>query len=172
MNIGNGVERHRGRRPTKRRSVRAPETRHPGGRPTKRTPAITKRIAEAISFGLTDEDAAALVKIDDLTLTRWRKIPEFCRAIKCAVATRKLARLQRIEAGEPGWQGSAWSIERQDPKRFAPPQVQLSQQMSVTKNDNLFIWTQQHTALPAPKGNDTSAPLELEDIEFFCEGEI
>ena len=99
---------------------------HPGGRPTKRTPEITARIAEAISFGLTDDEAAAVVGIDDDTLTQWRKIPEFSGAIKRAVAARKLTRLKRIEAGEPGWQGTAWAMERQYPERFAKPEIQLN----------------------------------------------
>jgi hypothetical protein len=102
------------------------DTKHPGGRPTKRTPEITARIAEAISFGLSDEETAGLVGIDDDTLTQWRKIPEFSGAIKSAVANRKLARLKRIEAGEPGWQGTAWAMERQYPERFAKPEIQLN----------------------------------------------
>jgi integrase len=58
------------------------EPKHPGGRPTKRTPEITDQICEAISYGLTDEEVAAMVGIDDSTLTRWKKDPEFCGAIK------------------------------------------------------------------------------------------
>lgn len=95
---------------------------HPGGRPTKRTAKITEQICEAISYGLTDEDVAAIVGIDDSTLTRWKKEPEFCGAIKKAVALRKLNRLKRIEKGEHGWQGTAWAMERQDPERFGPPE--------------------------------------------------
>jgi len=64
--------------------------------------------------------------IDDDTLTQWRQIPEFSGAIKSAVATRKLTRLKRIDAGEPGWQGTAWSLERQFPERFARPEIQLN----------------------------------------------
>ena len=118
---------------------------HPGGRPTKRTPEITALIAEAISFGLTDEEAAALVGIDDDTLTQWNKIPEFSGAIKRAVATRKLARLKRIEAGETGWQGTAWSLERQFPERFARPEIQLDLgrvSADSQKRENLLIWLQ------------------------------
>ena len=66
------------------------------------------------------------MRIDDDTLTQWRKIPEFSGAIKSAVATRKVARLKRIEAGEPGWQGTAWAMERQYPERFARPEIQLN----------------------------------------------
>jgi hypothetical protein len=101
------------------------ELRRPGGRPTKRTAKITEQICEGISYGLTDEEVAALVGIDDYTLTRWKKDPEFCGAIKNAQATRLLIRLKRIEKGEPGWQGTAWAMERQDPERFGSPAARL-----------------------------------------------
>ena len=100
---------------------------HPGGRPSKRTAETIEKIVEAISFGLTDQEAADFARIDDLTMTRWRKIPEFCRAIKSAVATRKLIRLKRVEKGETGWQGSAWALERQSPERFARPEILINQ---------------------------------------------
>ena len=122
-----------------------PDGKRLDGRPTKRTPEITALIAEAISFGLTDEEAAALVGIDDDTLTQWKKIPEFSGAIKRAVATRKLARLKRIEAGETGWQGTAWSLERQFPERFARPEIQLNLgrvSADSHKRENLSIWLQ------------------------------
>jgi hypothetical protein len=32
-------------------------------------------------------------------------------------------RLERIEAGEQGWQGTAWALERLHPARFARPEV-------------------------------------------------
>jgi hypothetical protein len=59
-----------------------PDGKHPGGRPTKRTPEITALIAEAISFGLTDEEAAALVGIDDDTLTQWKRSRSFPGRLK------------------------------------------------------------------------------------------
>jgi hypothetical protein len=98
---------------------------HEGGRPTKRTTKMTEQICEGISYGLTDEEVAALVGIDDSTLTRWKKEPEFCGAIKKAQATRLLIRLKRIEKGERGWQGTAWAMERQDPERFGSPEARL-----------------------------------------------
>jgi len=46
------------------------EPKHPGGRPTKRTSEITEQICAAISYGLTDEEVAAMVGIDDSTEVR------------------------------------------------------------------------------------------------------
>ena len=56
-------------------------------------------------------------------MTEWRKDPEFSGAIKRATAQRLLLRLERIEAGEQGWQGTAWALERLYPQRFARPEV-------------------------------------------------
>ena len=93
------------------------------GRPTKRTPEMVAKIAEAIAIGLTDEEASLLAGIDPDTMTEWRKSPEFSGAIKRAGAQRLLMRLERIEAGEQGWQGTAWALERLYPQRFARPEV-------------------------------------------------
>jgi hypothetical protein len=112
------------------------EPKHPGGRPSKRTPEITDQICEAISYGLTDEEVAALVGIDDSTLTSWKKIPEFSGAIKSAVAARKLARLKRIESGESGWQGTAWAMERQFPDQFSAPEVQFRRTLVLAAKAN------------------------------------
>jgi hypothetical protein len=57
------------------------------------------------------------------TMTEWRKDPEFSEAIEKATAERLLLRLNRIEAGEQGWQGTAWALERIYPHRFARPEV-------------------------------------------------
>ena len=93
------------------------------GRPTKRTPEVVARIAEAIAIGLTDEEAGLLAGINPDTMTEWRKDPEFSGAIKRAGAQRLLLRLERIEAGEQGWQGTAWALERLHSARFARPEV-------------------------------------------------
>jgi hypothetical protein len=49
--------------------------------------------------------------------------PEFSEAIERATAQRLLLRLGRVEAGEQGWQGTAWALERLHPARFARPEV-------------------------------------------------
>ena len=93
------------------------------GRPTKRTPEVVAKIAKAVSIGLTDGEAALLAGINPDTMTEWRKDSEFSGAIKRATAKRLLMRLDRIEAGEQGWQGTAWALERLYPERFARPEV-------------------------------------------------
>ena len=42
-----------------------------------------------------------------------------------------MMRLERIEAGEQGWQGTAWALERLHPSRFARPEAQFAQQINV-----------------------------------------
>jgi hypothetical protein len=92
-------------------------------------------LADHISAGLTDEEAAALEGISADCITRWRKANrEFCGTIKRAEAQRLKARLARIERGEPGWQGTAWALERIYPKRFSRPDIQLAQQINVGSN--------------------------------------
>jgi hypothetical protein len=94
------------------------------GRPTLYTPELANRLADHIAAGLTDEEAAALEDISCDCISRWRKSnPEFCVAIKKAEAGRLVLRLKRIEAGEQGWQGTAWALERLYPARFARPEV-------------------------------------------------
>jgi hypothetical protein len=110
---------------------------HPGGRPSKRTEKITEQICEGISYGLTDEEVAALVGVDDSTLTRWKKEPEFCGAIKKAQAMRLLIRLKRIEKGESGWQGTAWAMERQNPERFGSPEARLRRRDEVNEDETV-----------------------------------
>ena len=93
------------------------------GRPTKRTPEVVAKIAAAIASGLTDREAGILAGIRHDTMTEWRKDPEFSEAIEKATAERLLLRLKRIEAGDVGWQGTAWALERIYPHRFARPEV-------------------------------------------------
>ena len=45
------------------------------------------------------------------------------RNSKKAEASRLRLRLERIEAGEQGWQGCGWSLERLYPQRFARPEI-------------------------------------------------
>jgi hypothetical protein len=84
---------------------------------------VVAAIAQAIAQGLTDREAGLLAGVRHDTMTEWRKDPEFSEAIEKATAERLLLRLNRIEAGEQGWQGTAWALERIYPHRFARPEV-------------------------------------------------
>jgi hypothetical protein len=107
------------------------------GRPTLYTPELANRLADYIAAGLTDEEAAALEDISCDCISRWRKSnPEFCVAIKKAEAGRLVLRLKRIEAGQQGWQGTAWALERLYPHRFAWPEV-MNQIAVVNQGDKV-----------------------------------
>ena len=85
------------------------------------TAELVGKIATLIARGLTDEQAAAVCDVSDKTITNWRKKPEFFRAVKKATAIRLVQRLQRIEEGKRGWQGTAWALERLHREQFSPP---------------------------------------------------
>jgi hypothetical protein len=87
-------------------------------------------------LGLADDEAASLAGISDLTLTTWRKDPEFLRKIKNAVSTRLAMRLSKIESGADGWQGTAWLLERLYPSRFSRPEVQISLRNTFNQTTN------------------------------------
>jgi hypothetical protein len=99
------------RKRTSKRQIRK-RSRKGEGRPRKRTPKVVATIAGAIATGLTDREAGLLAGIRHDTMTDWRKDPEFSEVIEKATAERLLLRLNRIEAGEQGWQGTAWALER------------------------------------------------------------
>jgi hypothetical protein len=63
------------------------------------------------TFGCGFEGSCAF-HAEDSPTTEWRKDPEFSEAIEKATAERLLLRLNRIEAGEQGWQGTAWALGR------------------------------------------------------------
>jgi len=119
--------------PTGKRSKRG---RLSEGRPTKCTPEVTACIAESISLGLTDHEAAAIAGVSLFTLSRWRRDPEFSDALRKATAIRLQNRLKTIESRVDNWQAVGWLVERQLPSRFARPEIQLNliQQNNVTAN--------------------------------------
>jgi hypothetical protein len=121
------------------------------GRPTLYTSTLANRLAEHISTGLTDEEAAAIEGISADCLTRWRKSkPEFCGTLKKAEALRLKYRLARVEAGGQGWQGTAWALERIYPQRFSRPDIQLAQQINVASTDTLTEFLQRIRAGKEP----------------------
>ena len=99
--------------------------RHPGGRPSKRTDEVEAKICEGLSYGLSNLEVAALVNIDESTFYAWSQDPAFQERIAGAKAERKLVWIKNIEAGEKGWVGSAWLLERCDPLKWARPEISL-----------------------------------------------
>ena len=136
------------------------------GRPNKRTPEVVAKIAEAIAIGLTDEEASLLAGINSDTMTEWRKDPEFSGAIKKATAQRLLLRLERIEAGEQGWQGTAWALERLYPHRFARPEVM--NQIAVV-NQGGKVSTERIIVLP---GEEFDALIGRPDYHLCENGDL
>jgi len=120
-------------RPTGKRSRRG---RLSEGAPTKRTRKITDCIAESISLGLTDEEAAAIADIKAPTLSQWRRIPEFAEALKKATALRLRDRLLLINARVENWQAISWLVERQFPTRFSRPEIQISLSNTFNQTTN------------------------------------
>jgi hypothetical protein len=118
------------------------------GRPTKRTAEVIAKIAQAVAIGLTDEEASLLAGVNPDTMSEWRKDPEFSGAIKKATAQRLLLRLKRIEAGEQGWQGIAWALERLSVARFSESPAQANEDVLRRPGDQLpadqlpgfFLW--------------------------------
>jgi hypothetical protein len=113
------------------------------GRPSKLTPAVMAKLKEAFSYGLNDDQAAAVAGVSDVTLTIWKRRPEFMAEIREAINQRLLVRLKRIEEGENGWQGCGWILERLLPRQWAKPEVLIA----VQNNLNVGIGAQNFEAL-------------------------
>jgi hypothetical protein len=113
------------------------------GRPTKLTPQVKAKLKEAFSYGLNDDQAAAVAGVSDVTLTLWKRRPEFMAEIREAINERLLVRLKRIEAGENGWQGCGWILERLLPRQWAKPEVLIA----VQNNLNVGVGAQNFEAL-------------------------
>ena len=104
------------------------------GRPSKLTPAVLAKLKEAFAYGLNDDQAAAVAGVSDVTLTLWKRRPEFMAEIREAINERLLVRLKRIEEGENGWQGCGWILERLLPRQWAKPEVLIAVQNNLTLN--------------------------------------
>jgi hypothetical protein len=91
----------------------------------------------------------------------------FSDAVESAKAERSLIRLERIEEGARGWEGSAWLKEREDPRRFAKPEVQIAfinQQQNAVPKDHAFFLTKME-GTPAPKQLPANSHLDLSFAE-------
>jgi hypothetical protein len=93
--------------------------RNAGGRPTKRTAEITAKIAEAISFGMTNKQASALVGINPDTLAEWMHIAEFRAAVESAVEARHLLRLKKNLSQAPVLEDASLHQENGGPPLYS-----------------------------------------------------
>ena len=90
-------------------------------RPTKLTEALTAKICELLSEGLSQTKVCDMVDISMDAFARWMKDnAEFSGAVKKAKAECERWHLNQIKAGsrEGHWQASAWYLERTNPKTY------------------------------------------------------
>jgi hypothetical protein len=105
------------------------------GRPSKLTPTVMAKLKEAFSYGLNDDQAAAVAGVSDVTRTIWKRNPAFMAELRGAINERLLVRLKRIEAGDNGWQGCGWILERLLPRQWAKPEVLVAIQNTMNVNN-------------------------------------
>lgn len=99
----------------------------PGGRPTKLTPEVELVILDAIEKGNYRATAAALAGVHRNTLLAWERwgeegkepYAEFVCAVQRAEARAESELLERVKIADPGWQGSAWLLERRWAHRWS-----------------------------------------------------
>jgi len=90
------------------------------GRPTKlHDDELRESLERALRAGATERTAAELAGIHPQTLRNWirsaREDPDrqvFGRELLRARAEGEVSCLERVESGEPGWQGAAWVAAR------------------------------------------------------------
>jgi transposase len=83
-------------------------------------------VLDGYAAGLSLDDCADLAGLERKTLPAWLQKAErglqpyvqFRLELRRAAAERKLTRLRRIEGGEAGWQGAAWTLERLHQEQF------------------------------------------------------
>lgn len=115
------------------------------GRPSKATPETRARILDYLRRGLFAESAARLAGISERTFYEWLERsdagdPEFAgfsAAVKRATDEAEDDALRRIREGSPGWQGSAWFLERRLRDRWHPPRVDTGPAAGTTVTVNM-----------------------------------
>jgi hypothetical protein len=84
----------------------------PGPHPTV-TDQVKKQLIESVQVGLSLADALCMLGISRAAFIRARQAdPQFGQGIKSASSRGKDYHLRRIYRGDPGWQSSAWFLER------------------------------------------------------------
>jgi DNA-binding XRE family transcriptional regulator len=89
------------------------------GRPSKYNEETVRAILDAIQYGCTKTEAAAVVNINRDTVNNWEhEYPEFAEAIKIA-EQKQIAFLVKSISESKDWRAAAWLLERRHPDRFS-----------------------------------------------------
>lgn len=97
------------------------------GRPTKLTLDLQAKLCKDLESGISRPAASARAGIPERTFYRWLKRGkhaasglywQFCQEIKKAEANLEKFHIDRLALGLPGWQSSAWLLERKWPERW------------------------------------------------------
>jgi hypothetical protein len=122
-----------------------------GGRPTKRNVDTVAVIKKALALGFSNADAAKAAKIALSTLDEWMKDPEFRAEIESEIILRRMNRVERIEAKEPGWQALAWLQERssifEGDIRWISPDLQIRCRLFESARDKAQVGTDREQIL-------------------------
>jgi hypothetical protein len=137
----------------------------PAGRPTVLTKANISLIAEALLYGLSDEEIGLLSGMSYKTVSKVRAgqlVPE----IKKAEVGRKMMYIRRITEGKRAdWARWAWFLERRFPKEFSKPEIQLSLQ----QNYNVSALSINITSVEAKEIAAQALPEQLKVKEMFAQ---
>jgi hypothetical protein len=88
-------------------------------------------IDSVASYAKLWPESLSVVGVSDVTFTLWKRNPAFMAEIGGAINERLMMRLKRIEAGENGWQGCGWLLERSLPPQWAKPEVLIAVQNNL-----------------------------------------
>jgi len=111
-----------------------PTGKHPGGRPSEYSPQRVAPILAYLHDGNYETIAVTCADVCDWkTYVAWKeRYPEFLQAIKNAEAHSEDVAVSRVRGGAPGWQGSAWYLERKHADRWSKPeQVEHTGNLSI-----------------------------------------
>lgn len=111
----------------------------PAGRPSKFSAELAGKILTDLRRGLPIESAAEGNRITPRTLFDWiakgaagdDKFAEFSQDVKESRIVAERLLLERIAIGNPGWQGSAWILERTRREKYG----QVKQQQEPTADE-------------------------------------
>lgn len=128
-----------------------------GGRPSELTDILAEKIIRFLRKGNTRRAAAAHAGIHYSKLARWLSkgragepgYSNFARRVEEATAEVESECVLRVRAGAPGWQGSAWWLERHPQTRhrwYRPVEGRLSQGAPVPADFDVSKLTDEELA--------------------------